>query len=345
MVHHLIQIFPLGRVAAADLAAIAGTLRARFRSRTEILAGARLPFEAFDVARRQYDADALLAFLFDHLDDRVSRIVGVTEEDLFAEGRNFVFGFAHMRDRVAVFSTLRFGEGLTSRAGPLYRSRMEKALTHELGHTFHVPHCEQPRCVMRQIEFLWQLDELDAVYCAQCARRVSQASARPSRSPEALFELAGSFMRRRRFGRAAAAYRAAAARCPENAHYHNDHGVALLALGDRLAAVRAFEQAIRLAPRAPHAYYNLGIVCRERGDLRAAEYFFARALERDEDPCAGARYLGLLHEDYFRDRAGARRWLESYHALGGREPDVLGRLDRLRLSPADASASLAGAPD
>ena len=340
MIHHLIQILPLGDVARKDLACIAGTVRARFGCRAQILPSQPLPGGSYDVSRRQHDADALLEYLFDHLDPEVSRVVGVTEGDLFAEGRNFVFGFAHMRDRVAVFSTLRLAEGPKGRDNPLYRTRIEKALTHELGHTFHVAHCDRPRCVMRQIEFLWQLDDLDAVYCAECARRVDRSATRDVDEPEALFELAGSYMRRRRFGRAAAAYSRAAARYPSNAHYHNDHGVALLACGDRAGAVSAFERAIRLAPAAPHAYYNLGIVCRERGDQHAADYFFARALERDEDPCAGARYLGLLHEEYFRDRVGARRWLESYHALGGREPDVLGRLERLQGAGADCSAGL-----
>src|SRR5688572_6102749 len=142
MFHHLIQILPLGDLPRADLACIAGTVRARFGCRAEILDAVPLPITAYEPTRRQYDADHLLDELFERLDPQVSRIVGVTARDLFAEGRNFVFGFAHMRDRVAVFSTLRLMEGQGARDLALFRGRVEKALTHELGHTFHASHCD-----------------------------------------------------------------------------------------------------------------------------------------------------------------------------------------------------------
>src|SRR5207253_1436487 len=160
----------------------------------------------------------ILEALFDRLSLDVCRIVGVTEADLFADPRNYVFGYAHMRDRVAVVSSHRL----------LSIGHLEKAVVHELGHTFHAPHCPSQRCVMRQVEHLWQLDELDEAYCPGCAGRIAGVAARPVDDPEALFDLAGSYMRRKRHGRAVAAYTAACAREPGNAHYANDLGVALL---------------------------------------------------------------------------------------------------------------------
>jgi tetratricopeptide (TPR) repeat protein len=182
---------------------------------------------------------------------------------------------------------------------------------------------------MHQVEFLWQLDELDPGYCRACRTRVEAVAARGVDGAEAIFELAGSYMRRRRYARAAAAYAAASERDPKNPHYLNDHGVALLALGDRAGATRAFQRTILLAPRFPHAYYNLGIVCRERGDLHAADHFFGAAVERDDDARSAHRYLGVLHQDYFHDAARARLHLERYRALGGDDPEVLRRLAAL----------------
>jgi predicted Zn-dependent protease len=310
---------------------MADLVSARFHVRAVVAAPLALPTSAFRPTRGQYDADALLETLFDLLDPEVSRVVGVTRADLFAEGRNFVFGYAHMRDRVAVLSTLRLSETWWGRADDpaVYRARLDKALTHELGHTFHAVHCSQPRCVMHQVEFLWQLDQLDHDYCEACRERVARALARGPRDAETLFELAGSYMRRRRFERAVGAYAEAALAAPDDAHYHNDHGVALLAVGDRESAALAFERARVLRPESPYAWYNLGIVSRERGDMEEADRCFGEALTRDVDPRAGHRYLGILHQDYFRDPIRARRHFEAFRALGGEDVEVQRRLDAL----------------
>jgi len=292
-----------------------------------------LPLTSYHAERMQFDADTLLDSLFDRLALDVSRIVGVTEVDLFAEGRNFVFGYAHMRDRVAIFSSRRLRDSFWGRPENLYafRQRIDKALIHELGHTFHAPHCGEARCVMRQVEHLWQLDELAPELCASCEERISVVAARGVATPEGLFELAGSFMRRRRFARAVSAYGAACALDPGNPHYANDLGVALLAVGEKVAAARTFQRAIELAPELPHAYYNLGIVHREAGDLRAADRCFSEAVLRDADIRQAHRYLGILHQDYFQDPPRARVYLERYVALGGGEDtEVRRRLKQIQ---------------
>jgi archaemetzincin len=338
----VIQILPLGPVSRADLDGVSRAIETRFRCRAEILPTVLLPAHAWRAERTQYDADVLLEYLFDRLPLNVMRLVGLTEADLFADGRNFVFGYAHMRDRVAVFSTRRLRESYWGRDDQetLYRARIDKALVHELGHTFHVPHCEESRCVMHQVEFLWQLDELDLAYCPTCEGSVHAVAALGVSSSTAIFELAGSYMRRRRFERAAATYAEAAAREPTNAHYHNDHGVALLAVGNREAAASAFERAVRLAPASPHGYYNLGIVSRERGDTSNADRYFSHALSLDGDRLAALRYLGILHDDYFRDVERAQKFYHRYRAAGGTDLEVARRLRLLERQAPGAEISL-----
>jgi archaemetzincin len=327
----VIQILPIGPVAREDLAAAAATTRAIFGVEAVIMPEIPVPGSALRPERMQHDADALLDVLFDRLSLDVCRIVGVTEVDLYAEGRNFVFGYAHMRDRVAIFSTCRLRDSFWGRAEDreAYGQRIDKALIHELGHTFHAPHCSEEQCVMRQVEHLWQLDELAASLCTSCHERISVVAARGVSSPDALFELAGSYMRRRRYPRAVSAYGAACALDPANPHYVNDLGVALLAVGERASAARTFERAIELAPELPHAYYNLGIVHREAGDVRAADRCFGEALVRDPDIRQAHRYLGILHQDYFQDSSRARAYLERYVALGGEDLEVARRLRQI----------------
>ena len=325
----IVQIVPLGPVPYHALVAAAVTVRARFDCQPVIVAPISVPAEARRPDRRQLDADLLLDLLFDRLTLDTCRIIGLTAEDAFAEGRNFVFGYAHMRDRVAMVSTARLN----------VQAHLEKAIVHELGHTFHAPHCPEPRCVMRQVEHLWQLDKLDSDLCASCAVRVRAVVRRSIDSADALFELAGSYMRRRRHAKAATAYRAAGERDPRNPHVANDLGVALLALGERAAALDAFQRAIALDPTYPHAYYNLGILFRERGDVGAADGLFAAALERDVDARSAHRYLGILHQDYFQDPPRARAYLERYVALGGTDGEVRRRLHQLSRRGMDELAS------
>jgi archaemetzincin len=315
----IVQIVPLGVVPYQNLVAAAVTIRDHFECQPVIVAPVTIPPEARRAERRQLDADVILELLFDKLSEETCRIIGLTAEDAFADGRNFVFGYAHMRDRVAMVSTAR----LTT------TSHLQKAIVHELGHTFHAPHCPEPRCVMHQVEHLWQLEKLDSEPCATCARRVRAVLAQSIDGAESLFELAGSYMRRRRHAKAAAAYRAASDRDPQNPHVANDLGVALLALGERAAALDAFQRAIALDPTYPHAYYNLGIIFRERGDVGTADGLFAAAIERDDDARSAHRYLGILHQDYFQDPPRARAYLERYVALGGTDGEVRRRLRQL----------------
>jgi predicted Zn-dependent protease len=328
----VIQIVPIGPVAREDLLASAATTKRVFGAEAVVMPAIPLPIRALRADRDQFDADAVLDTLFDKLSLDVCRVVGVTEVDLFAEGRNFVFGYAHMRDRVAVFSTCRLKDAFWGRhENPAaYALRIDKALVHELGHTFHAPHCTESRCVMRQVEHLWQLDELAMDLCVSCNERISVVASRGVDGAESLFELAGSYMRRRRYAKAVAAYSAACALDPPNPHYANDLGVALLAIGERGGAARTFERAIFLNPELPHAYYNLGIVFRESGDVRQADKLFTEALSRDPDIRQAHRYLGILHQDYFQDPSRALAYLERFVALGGEDLEVQRRLKQIR---------------
>jgi predicted Zn-dependent protease len=315
----IVQIVPLGHVPYQPLIAAAVTIRARFDCQPVIVAPVAIPPAARRPDRRQLDADLLLELLFDRLTLDTCRIIGITADDTFAEGRNFVFGYAHMRDRVAMVSTARLTAG----------AHLEKAIVHELGHTFHAPHCPHPRCVMHQVEHLFQLEGLDSDMCLACTMRVRAVVEQSLDSAESLFDLAGSYMRRRRHAKAATAYQAASDRDPDNPHYANDLGVALLALGERAEALAAFRRAIMLDPTYPHAYYNLGIIFRERGDVGTADGLFAAAIERDGDLRSAHRYLGILHQDYFQDPPRARAYLERYVALGGTDGEVRRRLRQL----------------
>ena len=322
-----VAIQPLGAVAIGDLRFLEEVVQALLGARAIVLPELALEASYFDAGRRQWDADRLLDLLFSRLPDEAMRILGVLDADMFAAGRTFVFGYAHLRDGVGVYSLARLREEWYQR--PIdqtqLHARVYRAVAHEVGHTFGNPHCETPGCVMGAVSHVESLDALGPSYCPECMRRVRRGLTVAPSSAEGKFQRAGALLRRKMPRRAVDAYREATAKAPLEARYHNDLGVALLGLGDRVDARAAFHRAADLACDFPHPFYNLGILHREEGLVDEAERCFSLGLSRDADPVNAHRYLGKLYDELFADAARARRHYLAYLELGGAEAEIIAR--------------------
>ncbi len=118
--------------------------------------------------RGQYDAAKIIHRLPDP--PHGTYLLGVTDADLYTEGLNFVFGIASPSSRKALVSVYRLG--LSGPSRPLFLRRILTEAVHEIGHLFGLPHCLDPRCVMRFSNTLEDTDVKGYQFCSKCKARI-----------------------------------------------------------------------------------------------------------------------------------------------------------------------------
>ena len=129
------------------------------------------PTDAFDPRRGQHSSTQILKWLVGRSPGS-SRMLAVTDVDLFIPVLTFVFGEAQLGGDAAVVSTARLATGLDgapSRA--LFDSRVVKECVHELGHTYGLIHCDSGVCVMSRSVNLIDVDAKHPALCADCEAR------------------------------------------------------------------------------------------------------------------------------------------------------------------------------
>lgn len=140
----------------------------------------RVPEEAFDLVRKQYDADAILRKIEDYAEkrSRYDRVLGVIDADTFVQGLNFVFGEANCPGRVALVSLWRLKPEFHGRSSnrELFFERSLKEVVHELGHTLGLQHCLNPFCVMHFSNAIVETDVKNSFFCEKCFLQAQAAA-------------------------------------------------------------------------------------------------------------------------------------------------------------------------
>ena len=104
--------------------------------------------EIIDLLARRVPADALV-------------YIGIAEEDLYAEGLNFVFGEGSLQRRTGVYSLHRYH----SPDEALFYRRALKLMSHEVGHILSIHHCVTWRCAMQGANTLMEDDSHPMYLC------------------------------------------------------------------------------------------------------------------------------------------------------------------------------------
>lgn len=129
------------------------------------------PLRFFNFNRKQYDASKLLLWLREETKGYgLDRVIGLAEIDAYVESLNFVFGIASESLRTALVFTLRlrpdfYGINFDYK---VYITRIVKEILHELGHTLHLNHCNNKRCVMSFSNSIIEVDYKEAAFCEKC---------------------------------------------------------------------------------------------------------------------------------------------------------------------------------
>jgi archaemetzincin len=167
----VLAVAPVGQAPAAVLEAMEDALRAAFRLPVLRLAALDEPGSAFAPQRGQWSSLAFLETLLPRVPPGATRLLGVTERDLFVPVLSFVYGQAQLGGKVAVVSLARLRpefHGLAQTPAVLARRAGTEAV-HELGHTFGLVHCLDRRCPMSLSIDLPDLDGKTATPCVACA--------------------------------------------------------------------------------------------------------------------------------------------------------------------------------
>ena len=133
-----------------------------------------LPEAAYDRKRGQYQSVEIMKMLAQSAPPDATRVLGVTDVDLSIPMLTFLFGQANLDGPIAVVSLCRLHQefyGLPENEN-LLRERTVKEVLHELGHTFGLAHCPDPKCAMSLATHIELVDGKEAQYCARCGAQL-----------------------------------------------------------------------------------------------------------------------------------------------------------------------------
>jgi archaemetzincin len=131
--------------------------------------------DCYNAERTQYSANDVLEKLIGAHPDNDSKIVGVTDLDLYIPVLTFIFGQAYLNGRAAIVSAHRLRNeyyGLDPNTD-LFWKRLEKLIIHELGHSFGLIHCSNLDCVMISSTYVEEIDQKSINLCDDCFRKIS----------------------------------------------------------------------------------------------------------------------------------------------------------------------------
>ncbi len=167
-------LVPLGQIDQQFLEKLRPHLEEIFSANVQISNPLPVPKVAYNSHRNQYNSTAILKYLLTQLTD-YDRPLAIVDVDLFAYGLNFVFGEADVLHKMAIISLTRLRQEFyrLSEDQNLFFLRTLKEAVHELGHTYGLAHCPNPKCVMHFSNSLSDTDRKSYKFCEMCKSKLT----------------------------------------------------------------------------------------------------------------------------------------------------------------------------
>jgi len=160
----VIAYVPLDSYRLDGILDILARVASRLRSDPVFLPPLRLT-DKVRAEMAQYDAQTLLNEVKTQYGHLHNKVMGLTALDISARGFNYLFGLADPGSGVAILSVARL---IKHGDEHLTLSRIEKEVTHELGHLFGLKHCRNSKCVMSFSNNVIEVDGKSADFCSDC---------------------------------------------------------------------------------------------------------------------------------------------------------------------------------
>jgi archaemetzincin len=171
-----IALVTIGKVDREVTEILKDNLGKVFNRQVFIGKGMPEPDHAFNKKGNQYLSTAILTAIMEQKEyTTYERILGVVDHDLYVPELNFVFGEAGRK--VAVISITRLRQEFYGFAEDksLFHKRVLTEAVHELGHTYGLGHCGNPRCVMFFSNSIMDTDRKGSEFCSRCKDKLYHA--------------------------------------------------------------------------------------------------------------------------------------------------------------------------
>jgi archaemetzincin len=175
-----IYLVPSGNVEKNALENIKGRLPdyMPMRIKVEISPAEKLPQSAYDPARNQYNAEAVMRDIARRItmDKRNERIMIITDADLYSKDLDFVFGSADPDIGSCIISLARLKNEFYGNKPDekIFYGRLLKEAAHELAHALGIKHCLSRKCVMYMSNTIQEMDKKGAKFCPECDNAVER---------------------------------------------------------------------------------------------------------------------------------------------------------------------------
>ncbi len=177
-----IAVTSVGDVNEETLEKIQQHLRGALHCETRRILKSPRPEFAFDHKRMQYNSSLIMRDLLHHPCGETTKLLALTEVDLFIPMLSFVFGQAQLNGNIAIVSQARLHQEFY--ALPPNRDllfiRTIKEVMHEIGHAYGLIHCINQDCPMSLSTTIQQLDKKGSLYCQNCTALLKESKQSPS---------------------------------------------------------------------------------------------------------------------------------------------------------------------